>query len=150
MQFSGYKEMQQALEQARVAVMRGEVPVGAVITDATGKILAVAHNQMEGLCDATAHAELIAIREASQKLKNRRLEGCTLYVTLEPCAMCAAAIGHARITKLVYGAADVKMGAVENGSRIYNNTAIHKPEVVSGVMEDESRRLMQEFFQALR
>ena len=150
-EFVGSKEMQLALEQARIAAIRGEVPIGAVITDSAGKVIAIAHNQVEGLCDATAHAEMIAIRDASHKLKDRRLEGCTLYVTLEPCAMCATAISHSRIEKLVYGASDEKGGGIESGARIFlQNTIMHKPEVISGIMEDECKKILQDFFKKLR
>ncbi len=151
MQFNGYKEMQLALEQAKTAAFRGEVPVGAVITDANGKVLAASHNMVEGLCDATAHAELLVIKDASHKLKNRRLEGCTLYVTLEPCAMCATAISHARIGRLVFGAFDEKGGGVESGAKIYTQqTTTHKPEVIGGVMEEECKKQLQDFFKNLR
>ncbi len=151
MQFNGYKEMQLALEQARTAALRGEVPVGAVITDVDGKVIAVAHNQVEGLCDATAHAELLAIRDASTKLKNRRLEGCTLYVTLEPCSMCATAISHARISKVIYGASDEKGGGIEVGAKIFSLAqTTYKPEIISGIMADESKKLLQDFFKSLR
>lgn len=151
MQFSGNKEMKDALEQARIAANRGEVPVGAVIVDEKGKILSATHNMVEGLCDATAHAELLAIKEASAKLKNRRLDNCTLYVTLEPCAMCATAISHARIKKLVFGALDEKGGAVESGARIFSQRNImYKPEIISGMMAEESEKLLKNFFKNLR
>ena len=146
------KEMQMALEQARTAALRGEVPIGAIITDAEGKVISAAHNMVEGLCDGTAHAEMLVIAEASKKLKSsERLKGCTLYVTLEPCAMCATAISHARIGKLIYGASDEKGGGVENGARIFaQRTTTYKPEVISGVMEEECRKILQEFFKNLR
>jgi tRNA(adenine34) deaminase len=146
------KEMKLALEQARMAALRGEVPVGAVITSADGKVISSAHNMVEGLCDGTAHAEMLVIKEASQKLKTpNRLDGCTLYVTLEPCAMCATAISHARIGKLVYGAVDEKGGGIESGAKIFSHKQTnHKPEIISGVMEEECRKILQDFFKNLR
>lgn len=152
MQFNGHKEMGLALEQAKIAASKGEVPIGAVLVDRSGNIIASAHNQVEISNDATAHAEMLVLKSAAQKLKdNNRLQDCTLYVTIEPCAMCAAAISHSRISKLVFGALDEKGGGVEHGAKIFSHaTTMFKPEVVSGVMEEECRELMQSFFKKLR
>src|SRR5690606_7696163 len=126
---------------ADAAAKRNEVPVGAVITDAEGNILATAGNCVEELKDPTAHAEMLAIRTACEALGDGRLNGCDLYVTLEPCPMCAQAISHARIRRVYYGAADPKMGGVENGPCIFNSTSCHhKPEVMGGIMEAPSKK----------
>lgn len=156
MQFSGHKEMLLALEMAKIAQSKGEVPIGAIITDKSGNIIAQAHNLVEANKDGTAHAEILAIQQASKyfkdnKIENNRLAGCTLFVTLEPCAMCAMAISHARISKLLYGAADEKGGAIENGAKIFSlKTTHHKPEIISGIMADESKKILKNFFQELR
>jgi tRNA(adenine34) deaminase len=151
MKFEGYKEMSLAMEQARIGAEQGEVPVGAVVIDKNGKVVAASHNKMEQLFDPTAHAEMLVIREVAKKFSDKRLEDYILYVTLEPCAMCAAAISHARIGKLIYAAADKKCGAVENGPMIFKQkTTTYKPEIVSGIMEEESRELLQDFFRELR
>ena len=139
-----------ALEQARRAALAGEVPVGAVVTK-DGNVVAQAHNAPRALKDPTAHAELLAIRRASQALGSERLEGCELWVTLEPCAMCAGAISHARIARLYYGAADPKGGAVEHGARVFEQKqCLHKPEVYSGMGEAKAAELLRGFFAGRR
>lgn len=144
--------MAAALEAAREAAEMGEVPVGAVVVEAeTGKVLAVAHNRVEVDCDPTAHAEILALRSAAAALETPRLEGCDLYVTLEPCAMCAQAIAHARIRRLVFGAYDPKGGGVEHGARVFDRpTCHHRPEIVGGVEERSASEMLRRFFQALR
>jgi tRNA(adenine34) deaminase len=139
-----------ALEEARAAQGRGEVPVGcAVVCD--GKVIARAGNRTLSDKDPTAHAELVAIRAAAKALGTERLTDCDLYVTLEPCAMCAAAISFARIRRLYFGAGDAKGGAVENGVRFFSAaTCHHRPEVYGGINESESAGLLKEFFQARR
>ena len=142
--------MAAALEEAQAAVRAGEVPVGAVVVR-DGAILARAHNMPRGLADPTAHAELLAIRRAAEALGQEKLEGCELWVTLEPCAMCAGAIAHARIARLYYGAADPKGGAVEHGARIFAQPqCLHRPEVYSGIGEAEAAALLRDFFRARR
>lgn len=142
--------MAQALAEARKAVDAGEVPIGAVLVK-DGKVIAAAHNAPRGLCDPTAHAEVLAIRAAAQALGNDRLEDCELWVTLEPCAMCAGAIAHARIGKLYYAAADPKGGAVEHGARVFEQEqCLHRPEVYPGMGEDEAAGLLKDFFKARR
>ena len=140
--------MVSALEQARLAFNKAEVPVGAIIMEAkTGKIIASAHNQVEELNDPTAHAEIIAIRSAASLLGNARLKGFDLYVTLEPCAMCAQAISLARIRKLTFGAYDPKGGGVEHGSRVFSHASCHHvPEVIGGVDESISASILRNFF----
>ena len=143
--------MQIAFEEAEAAAARGEVPVGAVVAEAAGNILARAGNRTLELKDPTAHAEMLAIREAAAKLGSERLIGCDLHVTLEPCAMCAAAISFARIRRLYFAASDEKMGAVEHGSRFYAQpTCHHAPEVYSGLGETKARVLLKDFFKARR
>jgi tRNA(Arg) A34 adenosine deaminase TadA len=142
--------MEAALEAAREAASRDEVPVGAVIVQ-DGTIIARAGNRVEGDHDPSAHAEILALREACRVLKTPRLPGATLYVTLEPCAMCAQAIAHARIGKLVFGAYDPKGGGVEHGARVFAQpTCHHRPEVIGGVMEAECAGLLREFFSIKR
>ncbi|MCL6250017.1 nucleoside deaminase [Altererythrobacter sp. KTW20L] len=142
--------MQQALEQARLAAAAGEVPVGAVVVK-DGEVIAMAHNSPRTLHDPTAHAELLAIRRAAQALGQERLEGCDLHVTLEPCAMCAGAISHARIARLYYAASDPKGGAVEHGARVFDQPqCLHRPEVYSGMGEWEAAELLRGFFAARR
>lgn len=136
-----------ALIEAQAAAARGEVPVGAVIVDAAGRVVARAGNRTRELRDPTAHAEMLAIRAACETLDQERLTGCHLYVTLEPCPMCATAISFARIHRLYYGASDDKGGGVESGPRIYAQpTCHHAPEVYAGIGEDEARRLLTTFF----
>lgn len=143
--------MDLALEEAERARDRGEVPVGAVVVSVGGEVLARAGNHTLALHDPTAHAELLAIRAACAKLGNERLESCDLYVTLEPCAMCAAAISFARIRRLYYGAADPKGGAVEHGVRFFAApTCHHRPEIYGGISESECAALLKDFFQARR
>jgi tRNA(adenine34) deaminase len=142
--------MQMALEEARAAAARGEVPVGCVIVR-DGEAVARAGNRTLSDKDPTAHAELLAIRAAAAALGSERLTDCDLYVTLEPCAMCATAMSFARIRRLYFGAADPKGGAVENGVRFFASpTCHHRPEVYGGIHESESAGLLKEFFQARR
>ncbi len=149
--FPASPQMALALAQARAAAARGEVPVGAVISGADGTILAAAGNRTIELHDPSAHAEMLAIRAAAAVLANPRLNGCTLHVTLEPCAMCAGAIAQARIAVLVYGASDPKSGGVEQGARVFNQAQTHHvPEIISGVGETESAALLRGFFAGRR
>ena len=142
--------MELALEEARQAVQRGEVPVGAVIVRG-GTVVATAGNRSRELADPTAHAEMLAIRAAAAALGSERLGDCDLYVTLEPCAMCAAAISFARIRRLYYGAADPKGGAVENGVRFFASpTCHHAPDIYSSIREAEAAALLRDFFRARR
>ena len=142
--------MQMALDQAQAAAQAGEVPVGAVLLGQDGTVLAQTHNHMRSLKDPTAHAEILAIRAACEKLGNERLTGCSLYVTLEPCPMCAGAIAEARIAKLFYGAADIKGGAVDNGVALFDQKSCHHaPEVIGGLRESDCADLLTAFF-ALR
>ena len=139
-----------AMDEARAAAARGEVPVGAVIVRGD-QVLAKAGNRTLADKDPTAHAELLAVREAAKKLGSERLTDCDLYVTLEPCAMCAAALSFARIRRLYYGAADPKGGAVDNGVRFFAApTCHHRPEVYGGIGESEARALLKDFFAARR
>ena len=138
--------MEQAFEQALLAAERGEVPVGAVIVR-DGEVVAAEGNRTIELSDPTAHAEILVIRAAAGLLGSERLGGHDLYVTLEPCPMCAAAISFARIRRLYFGAADNKSGAVENGVLYFSNpTCHHAPEIYSGLMERESSNLLKDFF----
>jgi tRNA(adenine34) deaminase len=139
-----------ALEEARAAGARSEVPVGAVIVRG-GELIARAGNRTMADRDPTAHAELLVIREAARTLNSERLTDCDLYVTLEPCAMCAAAMSFARIRRLYYGAADPKGGAVDNGVRFFSAlTCHHRPEGYGGISETEASELLRQFFQARR
>ena len=143
--------MDRALAQAHAAAQRGEVPIGCVVVGPDGAVLAEAGNRTEADRDPTAHAELLAIRAAAALLGSPRLIDCDLYVTLEPCPMCAAAISFARIRRVYYGASDPKGGGIEHGPRIYAASgAQHRPEVVGGVREAESAALLRDFFAALR
>lgn len=143
--------MDLALEEARAAAARGEVPVGAVLVDGTGAILARAGNRMRERADPTAHAEMEVIRAGAAALGSERLIGCDLYVTLEPCPMCAAAISAARIARLYYGASDPKSGGVAQGPRVFSHPQCHHvPEVYDGIGEAEARILLQEFFRERR
>ena len=140
-----------AFEEAEAAALRGEVPVGAVVADKAGNILARAGNRTLELKDPTAHAELLAIRRAAEVLGSERLVDCDLHVTLEPCAMCAAAISFARIRRLYFAAGDEKMGAVEHGPRFYGQpTCHHAPDVYSGLGEDRAKLLLKDFFRSRR
>ena len=139
--------MQLALYEARVAYEEGEVPIGAVLIDEDGILISRAHNRIEQLNDATAHAELLALREGSYKLKRRRFSGCTLYSTVEPCAMCAGALVLCRVQRLVYGITDSKFGAAESLFNVVNNLALnHQLLVTAGVLEEDCRELMKKFF----
>ena len=144
--------MRRALTLAENAAAAGEAPIGAVIVDpASGEILAEAANAPISLNDPTAHAEILALRAAAAKAGNYRLTGMTLYVTLEPCAMCAGAISHARIGRVVYGAADAKGGAVESGPRFFDQPTCHwRPETQGSVMADEAATMLRGFFKARR
>jgi tRNA(adenine34) deaminase len=142
--------MNAAIEEARAAAERGEVPVGAAIAF-DDRIIARAGNRTIGDCDPTAHAEIVALREASHAIGNYRLTGATMYVTIEPCAMCAGAMIQARIARLLYGADDSKGGAVRSCFSIFEHPALnHRVEVQGGVLEEESRLLLRNFFAARR
>jgi tRNA(Arg) A34 adenosine deaminase TadA len=143
--------MARALAQARAAAERGEVPIGAVIVGPDGAVLAEASNRTEADRDPTAHAELLAIRSAAAKAGAPRLADCDLYVTLEPCPMCAQAISFARVRRLYYGASDPKGGGVEHGPRIFSQpTCHHRPEVYPGIAEQEAAELLRGFFRERR
>jgi tRNA(Arg) A34 adenosine deaminase TadA len=146
------RTMRIALEAAQAAAAAGETPVGAVVVDpASGEVIAVGANQPIGACDPTAHAEIVAIREAARKRGNYRLTDLTLVVTLEPCAMCAGAISHARIGRLVFGAEDPKGGAVVHGPKFFDQPTCHwRPLVEGGVMAQESSAMLKAFFKARR
>jgi len=143
--------MDQALEQARIAARRGEVPVGAVVVSPTGRVIAAAGNQTRADNDPSAHAEMLAIRAACSAISSDRLTGHDLYVTLEPCAMCAAMIANARIARLYYGAADPKSGGVAQGARVFDHDQCHhKPEVYDGISAAAATDLLVEFFASKR
>jgi tRNA(adenine34) deaminase len=143
--------MNDALTAARQAALAGEVPVGAVVVDPAGRVLAVARNRCRADNDPTAHAEILAIREACAALGQDRLTGCDLYVTLEPCAMCAMAISHARIARLYYGASDPKSGGVAQGARVFAHSQTHHvPQVYDGIAAPEAEALLRDFFTARR
>ncbi len=142
--------MARALELAHQAGQAGEVPVGAVVVK-DGAIVGEGHNAPRTLADPTAHAEVLALRAAAAALGSERLDGCELWVTLEPCAMCAGAIAHARIARLYYGAADAKGGAVEHGARVFDQPqCLHRPEVYPGIGEAPAAELLRAFFAARR
>jgi len=142
--------MRAALNLAKSAAAAGEVPVGAVVVK-DGMIVGEGHNAPRTAHDPTAHAEIVAIRAAARALGNERLDGCDLYVTLEPCAMCAGAIAHARIARLYYGADDPKGGAVAHGPRVFAQPTVHhRPEVYDGIGTGEAAGLLREFFAARR
>ena len=139
--------MELALAEAKAAGDRGEVPVGAVIVNSAGLVLASAGNRTRESNDPTAHAEVLAIRAACALMKSERLNGCDLYVTLEPCAMCAAAISFARVRRLYFGATDPKSGGVEHGGRLFEQpTCHHAPDVYGGIAEAEASTLLRTFF----
>ena len=139
-----------ALDHARKAAVMNEVPVGAVVVK-DGVIIAGAGNRTRIDCDPTAHAEIVAMRAAARMLGSERLSGCDLYVTLEPCAMCAGAISHARIARLYYGAGDPKGGAVDHGARVFEQEqCLHRPETYAGIGESESAELLRGFFKERR
>ena len=143
--------MQTALDQARAAAERGEVPVGAVVVSPGGKVVAAAGNRTRELADPTAHAEILAIREACRLAGSERLPGHLLYVTLEPCAMCASAISQARIARLYWGADDPKSGGVAHGARVLDHPqSHHKPEVYPGIAADMAEALLRDFFEKRR
>lgn len=143
--------MAQALAEAQSAADRGEVPVGAVLTAPDGQIVAAAGNRTRELSDPTAHAEILTIRQACKAAGSERLPGYSLWVTLEPCAMCAAAISAARIAVLYYGADDPRMGGVAHGARVFDRPQCHhRPEIYDGISADPSRQLLKSFFEARR
>lgn len=140
-----------ALEQAEQAASRGEVPVGAVLVSPSGEVLVSDGNRTRDDNDPTAHAEINVIRQACAMLGQERLSGCDLYVTLEPCAMCAMAIAHARIARVYYGASDPKSGGVECGARVFEHAqSHHKPEIYAGIAAEEAEALLKTFFENLR
>ena len=140
-------QMGSALIEARKAAEAGEVPVGAVLVDPRGEIVARAGNRTRRDCDPTAHAEILVIRAAAAALGQERLGEYTLYVTLEPCAMCAGALAHARISRVVYGAADPKSGGTDHGARVFSHAqSHHRPEVIGGISEEDCAALLQNFF----
>lgn len=142
--------MRLALDLARAAAQQGEVPVGAVIT-LRGAIIATSANMMRGSLDPTAHAEIVAIRRAAEALIQPRLDGCDLWVTLEPCAMCAGAIAHARLARLYYAAEDEKGGAVAHGPRFFTQpTCHHRPEIYAGIGDGEAGEMLRRFFATRR
>ena len=142
--------MEEAILQAKIAFENDEVPVGAVIVE-NGEIIAASHNHNINLKDPTAHAEILALRAAAQFKNSARLDDCDLYVSLEPCAMCASAISLARIRRVYYAASDEKFGAVENGAKIYSRSScFHKPEVYSGICEGDAKDLLVKFFKSKR
>ncbi len=144
--------MNLALEEAYKAFKIGEVPVGAIIVDnKTKEVIARSHNLVESYSNPIFHAEILAINEACKFLGKKYLLSCDIYVTLEPCAMCAAAISYSRIKRLFYGASDSKSGGIENGVRFFTNANCHyKPEIYPGIKEDESSKILTDFFKALR
>lgn len=143
--------MNLALAEAEAAAAHGDVPVGAVLVDREGRVLAAAGNRVEADHDPTAHAEMLALRRGAAQLGAARLTECDLYVTLEPCAMCAAAIALARLRRLYFGAYDPKSGAVEHGPRLFDQPATHhRPEIYGGIKERRAGGLLRDFFQARR
>jgi tRNA(Arg) A34 adenosine deaminase TadA len=143
--------MARAFDEAEAAGWRGEVPVGAVLVGADGGVIAVSGNQVEAAADPTAHAEMLVLRAGAAALGQRQLDGCDLYVTLEPCPMCAAAIALARIRRLYFGAYDPKGGGVEHGPRIFEQpTCHHRPEIYGGIDERRAGALLRAFFRARR
>lgn len=149
--FPASAAMASALDEAKAAAARGEVPVGAVVMGPDGAVLARAGNRTRELADPTAHAEMLAIRAACAALNSERLVGCMIYVTLEPCAMCAAAIAAARMARLVFGAEDPKSGGVLHGARVFSHPQTHyTPEILGGVGEVMAAALLRDFFSRLR
>ena len=143
--------MQQALKEAGKAGQKGEIPIGAVLVSETGNVIATAHNLVINLSDPTAHAEILALREAAQKVMNYRLLNTTLYVTIEPCIMCMGAIIHARVSRVVFGANDPKWGAAGSLYNFATNNRLnHRPEIISGICEEACRTLIQDFFRKKR
>ena len=151
MSFPPSPQMARALALARDAAAKEEVPVGAVLTGPDGSTLAEAHNLTRTLPDPTAHAEILAIRDAAARLGSERLNGCTLWVTLEPCPMCAGAISAARIAVLYYGADDPRMGGVRHGARVFDHPQCHhRPEIHDNIAAEDARILLRDFFTARR
>ncbi len=149
MEFTSH--MEQALFEAREAAARGEVPVGAVLVAPDGRVVAANGNRTRELSDPTAHAEILAMREACRAAGSERLPGHVLYVTLEPCPMCAAAISSARLARVVYGAADPKSGGIAQGPRVFSHPQCHHvPEVIDGIAASEAEELLKNFFGRLR
>ena len=145
------KFMKLAIIEAKKAGQKAEVPVGAVLAAESGDILSLSHNQVITLADPTAHAEILVLRKAAQKVLNYRLLGATLYVTIEPCIMCMGAIVHARVAKVVFGAEDLKWGAAGSLYNVAEDVRLnHRPEIIQGVCQDECRELMQGFFRSKR
>jgi tRNA(adenine34) deaminase len=143
--------MAMALREALAAQDQGEVPVGALLISETGRLLAAAHNQPIGMRDPTAHAEILALRQACVAAQNYRLPGTTLYVTIEPCVMCMGAIVHARISRVVFGAPDLRWGAAGSLYDLSRDSRLnHHPEIIGGVLADRCREVMQAFFRARR
>ncbi len=143
--------MRSAMEEAIAATLRSEVPIGAIITDESGKIIARAGNRTRELRDPTAHAEILAIRQACEQAGAQRIPNTILYVTLEPCAMCAAAISFARISRLIFAATDPKGGGILHGGKFYSQpTCHHKPHVENGIMDQECGQILKDFFKARR
>lgn len=143
--------MHRALDQAHLALAAGEVPVGAVVVDAQGNVIGAGQNAPVSSCDPSSHAEIRALREAGEQLGNYRLEGCTLFVTLEPCMMCAGAIVHARLSRLVYGAAEPRTGMVESKANLLAQPWFnHQVAVTGGVLAVPSKKLLKDFFAARR
>jgi tRNA(adenine34) deaminase len=143
--------MKLALNEAKKAGQKSEVPIGAVLVAESGNILSASHNQTISLADPTAHAEIIALRKAGQKIQNYRLLNTTLYVTIEPCIMCMGAIVHARVSRVVFGAHDPKWGAAGSLYNIAHDTRLnHRPEIITGICEEECRTLIQDFFRKRR
>ena len=146
-----YHYMREALKQAELAFCADEVPVGAVLVESTGRILAKEHNKPISLKDPTAHAEILVLRKGAKLLNNYRLTGTTLYVTIEPCVMCAGALVHARVKRVVFGATDLKSGACGSVFNIINDKRLnHRIEIVKGIMEPECRAIIQDFFRQRR
>ena len=145
---SDKENMRLALKEARQAYEEGEVPIGAVLVEnESGILICKNHNRIEQLQDSTAHAEILVLREAFKKLKRRRLKNCTLYVTVEPCAMCAGALVLSRVERLVYGAVDSKFGAAESIFNVVNNPALnHQIKVSAGILENDCREILRKFF----
>ena len=139
--------MDDALEEAAKALERGEVPVGAIIVETSGNIIARAGNETRARLDPSAHAEVLAIRQACTALKTERLVDCDMYVTLEPCAMCAALIANARIRRIYFGASDPKSGGIQQGARVFDHKQTHHcPEIYSGIGEEKAVKLLRNFF----
>ncbi|WP_338330025.1 nucleoside deaminase [Commensalibacter sp. Nvir] len=143
--------MREALKCARMGLEKGEVPVGALVLSPTKEIIASSHNYVETLQDPTAHAEILALKQASKLLKRKYLKDCTLVVTLEPCPLCASAAMLYRVGRIVFGAYDPKGGGIEHGARIFNRKqTLHRPEIIGGVEEHVNKQLLKEFFTNLR